>query len=138
MLSGLPTSIIVLILVFFIKKLYLNPLEAVLAERYRRTEGARLAAEASLQSADSKVAEYEAALDNARRGIYAEQAEFLRNLHAEHAARAVTAKAAADSTLAAARASLAAEVEEARAGLAAQSEQLAASLADTVLSRRVA
>ena len=136
-LNALPTSVIVLILAFFVKQFYLKPLEAVLAERFRRTEGARKAAEAGLQAADSKIAEYESALEKARGEIYAKQAEFLQKLHAEQTARAQAAKAASDSTLAAARETLAAEAAEARNGLAAQSEQLASQIADSVLSRRV-
>ena len=89
-LNALPTSIIVLILAFFVKQFYLKPLEKVLAERFRLTEGARKAAEAGLHSADSKVAAYEAAIEKARGEIYTEQAAFLTNLHAEQAARALT------------------------------------------------
>jgi F0F1-type ATP synthase membrane subunit b/b' len=55
-LNGLPTFFIVLILAFFVKFLYLKPLEKVLAERFRLTEGARKAAEDSLKNADSKIA----------------------------------------------------------------------------------
>jgi F-type H+-transporting ATPase subunit b len=136
-LNALPTSIIVLILAFFVKQFYLKPLETVLAERHRLTEGARLAAEQGHHLADSKIAAYEAALEKARGEIYAEQAEFLRNLHAEQSARAQAAKAASDATLASVRQSLAVEAAEAREGLAAQSDQLAAQIADSVLARRL-
>ena len=135
-LNALPTSIIVLILAFFVKKLYLNPLDAVLAERHRLTEGARQAADASFQLADSKVASYEASLEKARREIYAEQSEFLRKLHAEQSARTAEAKTASDATLAAARKSVAEEAAAARATLAVDSDQLATQLAETVLTRR--
>jgi len=135
-LNALPTSIIVLILAIFVKNFYLKPLEAVLAERHKLTEGARLAAEAGLQSADSKVAAYEAALEKARGEIYSEQAEFLRSLHAEQSARAVAAKAASDSTLSAIRQSVANEAAEAKQGLTALSDQLASEIAGSMLARR--
>jgi len=135
-LNALPTSIIVLILAIFVKRFYLQPLETVLAERHRLSEGARLAAEQDLRTADSKIASYETALEKARRDIYAEQAQFLKNLHAEQAERTKAAKATSDSTLAAVRQSIAAEAAEARAGLAARSEQLASEIADSVLTRR--
>ena len=137
MLNALPTSIIVLILAIFVKQFYLKPLEAVLAERSRLTEGARKAAETGLQSADAKVAEYEAALEKARGEIYASQSEFLKTLHDEQSARTQTAKVTSDSTLAAVRQSLAAEVEAARQGLGEQSYRLASEIADSVLARRV-
>ena len=136
-LNALPTSMIVLILAIFVRQFYLKPLEAVLAERHKLTEGARLAAEQDLRTADSKIAAYEAALEKARREIYTEQAEFLKNLHAEQAERTKAAKSTSDFTLAAVRQSIAAEAAGARAGLAARSEQLASEIADSVLARRV-
>jgi F-type H+-transporting ATPase subunit b len=136
-LNGLPTAIIVLILAVFVKQFYLKPLEAVLAERHRLTEGARQAAEQSLHSADSKIAAYQTALDEARGQIYAEQAAFLTKLHAEQTARAQAAKATSDATLAQVRKSLAAEAEAARATLAADSEQLASEIANSMLSARI-
>lgn len=138
MLNALPTSLIVLILAIFVRQYYLKPLDAVLAERHRLTEGARQAAEHAIQSADAKVEAYEAAIEKARGEIYAEQSEFLRNLHAEETARAQAAKAVSDSTLAAVRQSIALEVAMAREGLAAESDQLASEIADSVLARRVA
>jgi F-type H+-transporting ATPase subunit b len=135
--NALPTAIIVLILAVFVRQLYLKPLEAVLAERHRLSEGARQAAEQGLHQADSKIAAYQGELEKARGEIYAEQAEFLRKLHAEQTARAQAAKAASDSSLASVRQSLAAEAGEARQNLAAQSEQLASEIANSVLARRV-
>ena len=136
-LNALPTAIIVLILAIFVRQLYLKPLQAVLAERNRLTEGARKAADEGLHLADSKIAAYEAALDTARRDIYAGQTDFLQKLHAEQAARAQEAKAKSDATLAELRKSLAAEAAEAREGLAAQSDRLASEIANSVLARRI-
>ncbi len=135
-LNALPTSLIVLLLAIFVKYLYLNPLEKVLAERHRLTEGARLAAEEGLHSADAKIAAYETALQNARGEVYSQQAEFLKNLHAEQAARAQTAKSNSDATLAAVKQSLAAETAAARGQLAAQSDQLASEIANSILAGR--
>ena len=136
-LNGLPTAIIVLILAVFVRRFYLKPLEAVLAERHRLSEGARQAADQSLHSADSKIAAYQTALDEARGKIYAEQAEFLTKLNAEQTARAHAAKAESDKTLAQTRQSLAAEAQAARADLSAQSEQLASEIANSMLAARV-
>lgn len=135
-LNALPTSFIVIILAVFVKKVYLQPLEKVLAERHRPTEGARAAAEQGLHAADSKIAEYDAALDKARSEIYAQQADFLKNLQTEQAARMQLAKSSADNAIAAMRDSLAKEAAAARLQLAAQSEQLASEIADSVLGSR--
>ena len=135
-LNALPTSFIVIVLAIFVKKIYLQPLEKVLAERHRLTEGARAAAEQGLHAADSKIAEYEAALNKARSEIYAQQADFVKGLQAEQAVRMHSAKSSADSAIAAMRDSLAKETAAARQQLATQSEQLASEIADSVLASR--
>jgi len=137
-LSGLPTFFLVLILAACVKYLYLKPLEKVLAERYRLTEGARQAADESLKSADSKIAEYEEALAKARGEIYREHAEFLRQLNEEQAEQIRKVRADSDHRIAAARLSISEEARTATEGLESQSETLAAQIADAVLARRVA
>ena len=137
-LTGLPTFFLVIILAFFVKFLYLNPLEKVLAERFRLTEGARKAAEESLRNADSKVAEYQEALNKARHEIYQEQAEFLHKLHAEQAELAQAVRAESDVRVAAIKLSIAKEADIAREGLESQAEALAGQIADAILNRRAA
>lgn len=135
--SGLPTFILVLILTICVKYLYLQPLDKVLAERYKLTEGARKAAEESLRNADSRISEYETALSQARSAIYQEQGDFLRQVHAEQTAQISAARAESDARIAAAKASIAREAEIARQGLDAQSDSLATSIADSILTGRV-
>jgi F-type H+-transporting ATPase subunit b len=137
-LNGLPTFFLVLILAFFVRFLYLKPLEKVLAERFRLTEGARKAADDSLKNADSKIAEYQDALSKARSEIYLEQAAFLQKFHAEQAELARTVRVESDARLAAIKLSIAKEADAAREGLESQAEALAGQIADAILSRRVA
>jgi F0F1-type ATP synthase membrane subunit b/b' len=137
-LQGLPTFFLVLLLAFFVKFLYLKPLDKVLAERSRLTEGARKSAEASLKSADTKIAEYHAALNRARAEIYQDQAEFLRGLHAEHAEKTQGLRAESEQRVAAIKLSLAREADIARDNLEAQSEILAGQIADAILRRKAA
>src|ERR1022692_2539361 len=113
-LNGLPTFFLVLILAFFVKFLYLKPLEKVLDERFRLTEGARKTAEESLKNADSRVAEYQEALSRARADIYKEQAEFLGKLHAEEAEQIQKVRADAETQIAAMKLSFAHEATVAR------------------------
>jgi F0F1-type ATP synthase membrane subunit b/b' len=121
-LSGLPTFFLVIILSFFVKFLYLNPLEKVLAERFRLTEGARKAAEDSLKSADTKIAEYQEALNRARNEIYLEQAAFLQKVQAEQAEAARVVREESDTRVAAIKLSIAKEADAARDGLESQAE----------------
>ena len=79
-LNGLPTFFLVVILAVCVKYLYLKPLEKVLAERFKLTEGARKAAEESLKSAGDRVAEYEKALALEHTKTVNESASLLEHL----------------------------------------------------------
>ncbi len=138
MLNGLPTFFLILILAACVKYLYLKPLEKVLAERYRLTEGARQAADESLKNADSKIAEYEDALAKARGDIYKEHAEFLRKVNEEQADQIRKVRADSDHRISTAKLAISEEARIATEGLEGQSETLAAQIADAVLARRVA
>jgi F0F1-type ATP synthase membrane subunit b/b' len=137
-LEGMPTFFLLLILAGFVKYFYLKPLEKVLAERFRLTEGARKAAEESLKNADSKINEYQDALNKARGEIYTEQAEFLSKLRDEQAAQIQEVRAGSDRQIAAMKLSFAHEATIARESLAAQSDALASQIADAILGRRAA
>lgn len=137
-LNALPTFFLVVILAFFVRFLYLKPLEKVLAERFRLTEGARKAAEDSLKNADTKIAEYQDKLNSARNEIYQEQAAFLQKLHAEQAELARAVRVESDARVAEVKLALAKEAEVARENLASQADALAGQIADAILSRRVA
>jgi F0F1-type ATP synthase membrane subunit b/b' len=136
--NALPTFSLVLILSVFVWFLYLKPLEKLLAERSRLTEGARKAAEDSLKSADSKIAEYQVALRNGRNQIYQEQAEFLQKLHAEQAELTKAARQESEARVAEIKLSIAKEADVARESIAAHADALANQIADTILARRVA
>ena len=138
MLNGLPTFFLVLVLAACVKYLYLKPLEKVLDERFRLTEGARKAAEDSLKSADTKIAEYEVALAKARGEIYTEQSEFLRKLHEEQAERTRLARVESERRVALMKEGILKEAMAARESLESQSEALASSIAESILSRRAA
>jgi F0F1-type ATP synthase membrane subunit b/b' len=137
-LNGLPTFFLVLILAFFVRFLYLKPLEKVLAERFRLTEGARQAAEDSLKNADTKIAEYQEALNKVRNEIYLEQAALLQKLHAEQAELVQAVRAESETRVAEIKLAIAQEAEAARDTLEAQAEALAGQIADAILRRRAA
>ena len=138
MLYGLPTSFLVILLCIYLKVMYFKPFQKMLAERYEATEGARKAAQESLERANAKAAEFDAALQQARREIYSEQAQYLKRLQDQQAAEAENARRAAEERLNQARQQLSAEAAAARESLAAQSDLLASQIADAILSGRVA
>jgi F0F1-type ATP synthase membrane subunit b/b' len=137
-LNGLPTFFLVLILAFFVKFLYLKPLDKILAERFRLTEGARKAAEDSLKNADARIAEYQQALNKARSDIYLEQAAFLQKLREEQAELAKAVRVESDTRVAEIKLSIAKEADDARSSLEAQADTLAGQIADAILGRRAA
>ena len=137
-LNGLPTFVLVLILAYFVKRLYLGPLEKVLAERFRLTEGARKAAEESLQSVGASIARYEEDLSRARAEIYREQAEFLKKVQAEQAEMLHAVRVESEQLVSAIKLSLAWESTVARESLAERSETLAAQIVDAILRPRAA
>src|SRR5258706_6809281 len=125
LLRALPTFFLILLLHFYLKRVFFAPLEKVLKQRYDATEGAKKAAEASLAKAEAKAAEYEAALRAARNEVYQEQEKFRKDWMFEQAARTASARANADALIKSARVALATQVDEARQTLGAQSESLA-------------
>jgi F0F1-type ATP synthase membrane subunit b/b' len=137
-LYGLPTSFLVILLCIYLKVMYFKPFQKMLAERYEATEGARKAAEESLNRANAKAAEFDAALQKARQEIYAEQEQYLKKLHDQQAAEAESARRASEERISQAREQLAAEAAAARASLSSQSDMLASQIADAILSGRVA
>ena len=137
-LYGLPTSFLVILLCIYLRVMYFKPFEKMLAERYEATEGARKAAEESLNRANAKAAEFDAALQKARQEIYSEQEQYLKKLHDQQAAEAEAARRASEERLKQAREELAVEAAAARASLAAQSDLLASQIADAILAGRAA
>jgi F0F1-type ATP synthase membrane subunit b/b' len=135
-LEGLPTLVLVLILAIFVRTLYLKPLEKVLAERYRLTEGARRTAEESLKNADSRIAEYQVALAKAHSDIYRDQEAFLKQFRDEQAELTRQAREHSDNRVAEIKLDIEKEADAARSNLESQAETLAAQIADAILSRR--
>jgi F-type H+-transporting ATPase subunit b len=138
LLKAVPTFILVVLLQFYLKRVFFKPLEKVLRQRYEATEGAKKAAEESLVRASAKAAEYEAALRAARTEVYQAQEKLHAELQERETAQIAEARQRADAALKAARADIERDVEEARATLQTQSEMLANQIADSILRRSAA
>ena len=138
LLKAVPTFILVVLLQFYLKRVFFKPLAKVLQQRYNATEGARKAAEESLARASAKAAEYEAAIRSARAELYQAQEQFHEQLQEQEAAQIAEARRRAETVIAAAKAELAKDVAAARASLAGDSDQLANQIAESVLRRSAA
>jgi F-type H+-transporting ATPase subunit b len=133
LLRAVPTFLLVVLLHFYLKKIFFQPMEKILRQRYEATEGARKLAEQSLARASAKTAEYEAALRAARSEVYLAQEQLYKQLQESHAAQLAAARQSTDAAVRQARAQLARDVEEAKVSVARDSDMLAGQIADSIL-----
>jgi len=138
LLQALPTFLFIIFLHFFLKAVFLKPMQDMRRKRFDATEGARQRAQESIERATAKTAEYEAALRSARGAVYQQQEKLHQQLQEQQAAELLAVRKQADATIQEARAALAKDVEGAKAGLARDAEQLAGQIADSLLRRSAA
>jgi len=136
LLQAIPTFLIVVLLYFYLKRMYFRPMERVLAARYEATEGARKLAEESLAKASRKAAEYDAALRAARAEIYREQEAFRQTLRQEQAQAVEAAHQRATTVVKEAGLQLDAELAAARESLRQEAGALADQIVESILRRR--
>src|ERR1035438_4367491 len=86
LLRATPTFFLVFLLTFYLKKVFFQPLEKVLQQRYEATEGSRKLAEQTVERASAKAAEYEAAMRTARAEIYKAREQSFKELQERRAA----------------------------------------------------
>ncbi|QOY86274.1 ATP synthase F0 subunit B [Paludibaculum fermentans] len=134
---ALPTFALVILLHWFLKKVLFQPMEKVLEERRKKTEGAVEASEATLALVNEKLATYENSLADARAEIYKEQEAGRKRLADQQAKAVEAARIKAGERVAAVKAELALEVDKATATLAAESDRLAEEIAGLVLAGKV-
>ena len=138
LLKAVPTFLLVVLLHFYLKGVFFNPLRKVLRQRYEATEGARKLAAESLQRAAASAARYEAAMRAARTGIYQAQEQAHKRLQESESAELAAARRRVEAAVDEAKALLSSDVEAAKAGLARDSELLADQIAESILRRDAA
>lgn len=138
LLKALPTFFLVIVLHFYLRRVFFGPLEKILQARSAATEGARRLADETLAKASARAAEYEAALQAARSETYREQEQFRRRMQEERAAGIKAARDEAENRVRQAKTQLEAEAAELKKTLGATSEQLADEIAAAVLRRSAA
>jgi len=138
LLRAVPTFVLVLLLYIFLKKMFFNPLEALIARRYNETEGALKAAGETAGVAERKTSEHQQALQEARAEIFRYLAnERQRTL--EECDRALgEARRDAEQRIEATRQQLQADVEVAKGLLRGESDELADAIARLVLKAETA
>jgi F-type H+-transporting ATPase subunit b len=138
LLNALPTFFLVIVLHYYLKYMFFKPMEKTLGERYAATEGARKLAAESLQRAEQKTAEYEAAMRTERAKIYHEAERLHKRLQEEEDAALAAERHKAEQQVREAKEQLARDLEVAKASLAASSDALAVRIAEAILGGRAA
>lgn len=137
-LSSLPSVILLILLYFFLKLFLFDPLEKILSERYRKTEGREKDALEAVREAERKAEEYATALHAAKAEIYSQQEALRKSLEAERDAAVATAAKRSEALLAEGRATVDAEFNTAQATVEREAATLARLVTDKVLFRGAA
>jgi F-type H+-transporting ATPase subunit b len=133
LLNAVPTIILFLLLYVAYRKLVHEPLMKVLSERHARTTGAVAKAQADIAEAESRTAEYEQRLRDARTSVFKTMEARRKNLLEMRSAALAEAKAAAMTQIKAAKSEIEKETATAKSGLQAQAENLATEVIRTIL-----
>jgi len=136
LLKAVPTSLLLIILYFYLKAMLFNPLQKVLKQREELTAGARKAADESLAAAERKAQDYEAKFQHARSEVYKEQEETRRIWMEDQAKQIAEGKARTAATVTATRKQLTDETAAAKQNLVETSAALADRIATMILARR--
>jgi len=138
LLRAVPTIFFLVLLTVYLKYIFFKPLERVLEERHKATEGVRKLAEEAFSSAEAKAAAFEDAVQRARMELHREQEEQRHKWLADQAKTIAAARAQAEARIDEAKRDLAIETEHATAELALAARGLATQIIASVLNRRAA
>jgi F-type H+-transporting ATPase subunit b len=133
LLNAVPTFLLVVFLHFYLKKVFFQPMERVLRQRFEATEGARKLADAALARAAARTSEYEAAIRAVKSQIYQQQEEFYKQLQERESAQIAAAHQSAEAAVHEAKEQLARDADAAKASLKGSSEALAGEIAESLL-----
>ncbi len=133
-LAAAPTVVLVFLFYLFLRWSFFAPIERILAERRKRTEGARQEAEAIRLDAQEKLRAYREELRKIRGEIFVEQEAFRRRILDERQHEVREARLAAQKSLRAAKKSLENDVQAARRQLEQSSNMLAGEIAEAILA----
>jgi len=132
-LGSVPTMVFFVVLVVAYGYLVRRPLDAVLAERRKRTTGAVEDARNALAAAEAETTVFEDKLRAARAEIFAARDKRLTQWAAEREAKLVEARAVVAAKVSGARAELEAGTAAAREQIEAKSGELSAKILAAVL-----
>jgi F-type H+-transporting ATPase subunit b len=133
LLGAIPTVIFLTLLYFLYTLLVHRPLARVLGERRNLTSGAVDRAKADIAAAETRTAEYERKLRDARLALFKAQEERRQAIVKARDAAVAEARAQAQAQIATAKAAIDQDRAVAQASLQAESERLAGEIVRAVL-----
>ncbi len=133
LLGAVPTVVLFVLLYIAYRAIVHNRLMQVLAERRARTEGAIEKARADVASADSKTAEYEQRIRDAKLALYKAQEQRRQQALERRGKLLAEARGAADAQVRTAKQALEQDAAAARARLQSEAEALAGEIIRTIL-----
>jgi F-type H+-transporting ATPase subunit b len=138
LLKAVPTLFLLLVVHFYLKRMFFRPMAEVLAKRRAATDGLRESAEAMRAKAAEKANVIEAQLREAREGIYREQEEARRRWTSDQDAQLEEARKQSRELIHQSKQQLDTEAAEAKGQLAATTDALAEQIARRLLERTAA
>jgi F-type H+-transporting ATPase subunit b len=138
LLKAIPTVLLLLVVHFYLKRMFFRPMGDVLAKRRAATEGLLESAEAMRARASEQLAAIEAQLRQAREEIYREQEEARRRWTTEQANQLEVARGEARDLVRQGKSRLDAEAGTAKSQLATTVDALADQIVRTLLERSAA
>jgi F-type H+-transporting ATPase subunit b len=132
-IGAIPTSLLFIVLVLAYQFLIQGPLTAALKERRARTQGAVEAAHKAIEQAETRAAEYDAKLRQARAEIFKGREGRIRQWAAERDAALDAARKAAGARVNQAKAEIESEAEQALKIVQASVSELANQVVGAVL-----
>jgi F-type H+-transporting ATPase subunit b len=133
LLGAIPTEVLLLVLYGIYHVVLHKPLQAVLAERRKRTEGAVEKARADIALAATRTAEYEAKLREARLAVFRALDQRRKQAMEARTAAVGQARERAQQLIAQAKAEIDSQSATARASLETESERMANRIIETLL-----
>jgi F0F1-type ATP synthase membrane subunit b/b' len=138
LLKAIPTVFLLLVVHFYLKRMFFGPMADVLAKRRAATEGLRESAEAMRARAAEQTASIEAQLRQAREEIYQQQEEARRGWTSEQSSQLDAARSQSRELIHQGKQRLDAEASAAKTQLATTTDALADQIVRTLLERSAA
>lgn len=138
LLKAIPTMFLLLVVHFYLKRMFFGPMADVLAKRRAATEGLHESAAATRATAAKQLASIEAQLREAREKIYQQQEEARRGWTAEQATQLDRARTEAHELIQQGKKRLDTEAAAAKSQLAATTDALANQIVRALLERTAA